>query len=170
MTKKKLSKREMRLAIAKDVLKQLKLRVYWAKSTYFRSSNSPLNNQERLSSMNGAQVQKAVKDLASCEVCAIGAAIVSGVRLYDGVKGHRFDPGEGALSWAGQRFFTEHQLDMMEGFFEACTGFSSDELERKVENMPHRQRMEIVFGSIAKNDGRVVKKDILNRFQKARVE
>ena len=165
-----LSKREMRIAIAKDVLKQLRAEVYIARGVYFMARGTPLyGNQEGLASMNGAQVQKSVKALTQCDVCAIGAAIISGIRLYDGVAGKRFDPNDGSVSWAGQRFFTERQLDLMEDFFEVTGSFLSGELEKKMDDMPHKKRMKIVFSSIAKNDGRVVKNDILNRFKKARV-
>ena len=112
----------MRVEIAKDVLKQLRAKVYWGSICYFNAGyTTPLKNNDYYNTgpdnLSGAEVQKEVKQLERCGVCAIGAAVISGIRLYDGVPGKYFDPDDGADGKAAQRFFTKKQLVEMEQMY-----------------------------------------------------
>ena len=183
------SESEMRVAIAKDVLKQLENDVYVARGVYFSGSGvleditsaheSPDNdddiNPDIGANLTGPQIQEEVKNLKSCQVCAIGAAIVSGIRLYDGVSGNMFDPCKGASSRAGQRFFTKEQLGFMEGIFEAtsdalwCNADVSSGNYHYFQMVERSERMKIVFQSIIDNEGEVVESDMASRFIKVAI-
>jgi hypothetical protein len=76
---KKLSPAQKRVAIAKDVLIQLQLKKYMATAgTYFSTDALPLDKTNSL--------QHSFNKMESCDVCALGACFVSGVRLADKIK------------------------------------------------------------------------------------
>ena len=182
MKKKKLTKQEMRLAIAEDVLEQLRIGRYYATSNYFLATGPLRRRGEvdfssdpdnfRPKGLTGPEVQEEIKRINKCGVCAIGAALISGIRLYDGVSGDNFDPFRGRLGTAVNRFFTTKQLGVMEDFFEIFVeGFKNKEgqvdytLRRVAINMGRDERMRLVFNSIKDNKGRIVKQDMLKRLR-----
>ena len=164
-TKKKLGKREMRVAIAKDVLKQLKTKKYNARSIYFSASSVHLSSQY---SMTGPELQAGLNSIGYCEVCAIGAALVSGICLFDGVSGSNFDYNAGVDSLAAQKFFNKHELVIMESLYEIYSvhdwpgGALID-----AQLISQKERMKCVFRSIIHKKGRVSRDDIFYRFKKA---
>lgn len=174
---KKLGKREMRVAIAKDVLKQLKIKAYSLGGGYFFSEDQFFRYSGGFLEADGPALQQAVKEMKHCSVCAIGAAVISGIRLYDGVTGESLDPGKGQHSVAGQRFFTENELAVMERLYEGWRGYEWPDEEKedehdnpahlrcKVQLLGRDSRLKIVYQSIIDNNGRVVKKDILNKYK-----
>ena len=163
----KLGKREKRVAIAKDVIKQLRLGRYLAASTYFGTHIGGLVYHTHGNILSSKQVQNEVQKLESCCVCAIGAAFVSGVRLYDGISGADWDVHLGQGSKGAQNFFTSTELITMERWFELKD--LGHNLYRKLYSMPRKRRMRIVFQSIIDNDGRVLSNDMRARFEKARM-
>jgi len=165
--KTKLSKNQMRVAIAKDVIKQLKAGVYIPAGTYFWADDLPTGFGSGL--LSNENVQEEVLKLEACRVCAIGAAFVSGVRLFDGISGKNWDIYKGSNSVGAQSFFTKKQLCNMEEWFEVTKWPLTTALEDKILRMHRSQRMRIVFRSIIANNGQVKNGDIKKRFEKARV-
>ena len=163
--KTKLSKSQMRVAIAKDVIKQLKAGVYIPAGTYFWVATEGTFS----GLLSNENVQEEVLKLQDCKVCAIGAAFVSGVRLFDGISGKNWDIYKGSNSVGAQSFFTRKQLCNMEEWFEVTKWPLTTALEDKILRMHRSQRMRIVFRSIIANNGQVKNGDIKKRFEKARV-
>lgn len=71
--------RKLAVAIAKDVLKQLRARRYLAQpGVYLEADGAKVKG--------GDDLRKVLPKIKKCHVCAIGAAFLSYVRLKDGVK------------------------------------------------------------------------------------
>lgn len=167
---KKLGKRAMRVEIAKDVLKQLRNGNFIAESTYLRTRRV-LDYPDAVSHFSGEEIQNEVLKIETCNVCAIGAAFISGIRLFDGISGEMFDVGNAANSIGAQKFFTKSELKTMEAWFENWEDLRSlrPVLWLKIKRMSRKQRMRIVFQSIVDNGGRVLDKDIEARVKRARL-
>ena len=81
----RLSKKQQRIAIAKDVLKQIKLKRYKAQPDTYVNILGLRNKGYNLGS--SSQFQEALlTENPSCNVCGIGAAFCSMARLGDGVN------------------------------------------------------------------------------------
>lgn len=164
------SKQKKKVEIAKDVLSQLRIEAYVADSVYFSPSNDAgesleggyANNETDYLIATGPEMQKFAKN-TECSVCAIGAALISGIRLYDGVSGNMFDPDNGAGSQAAQKWFTRADLYDMEGVFEVSKlrlpemkGFyNPDDLEDAMVEISDDARMRGVFKSIIQLKGKI---------------
>lgn len=108
----------VRIAIAKDVLKQMR---YWeVETTYFYSTKitQPYSN---------LQTQLLTLPKKSCHVCALGACFLSYVRLYDEVKTDNY----GGVMWPViqstlLKYFELDQLNLIEAAFELWFKFNID--------------------------------------------
>lgn len=81
-----MTKAEKRVAVAKDVLAQIKAKTLKAKSGVYVSAKLTFVPKE------GEDVQALLKEgkVKNCQACALGSAFLSYVRLYDGVKVERY--------------------------------------------------------------------------------
>jgi hypothetical protein len=118
-----MTKAEARVAIAKDVLKQIKVEnLVPEMGTYFRS----LAIEE---ADGDAQVSKVVRN-AKCTVCAVGAAFVCAAKRFNAVKLAEVGGGDGSRYLDAEdyinpgiakyltNFFSPEQLSLMECAFE----------------------------------------------------
>lgn len=125
--KKKLTKLQTAVAIAKDVLKQLKAGQYIAEScTYL----APEEGHDFLQNPKGELQKILKKEKPVCRVCAIGSALLSAVRLTNNFKledNVSVDSMEPRYNWIERsnmidkltEFFSEKECDDMEGVFES---------------------------------------------------
>lgn len=80
-TKKKQTKAEKRVAIARDVLRQLAARKFIAESGVYCSIDDA--DAQKIDATSSDDLQKALKKVKRCNVCALGAAFVSSVLKFD---------------------------------------------------------------------------------------
>lgn len=178
--------KKKKVEIAKDVLCQLNAEAYKAWGVYFH----PLNDEATALAQGNKFVQTSADDFqrkefkgeemqqfalkAKCKVCAIGAAMISGIRLYDGVSGSMFDPADGCRSETAQKWFSEDELSIMENIFESyCSGMpakvsdlgqgfnSKLELAGQIDEISRDARMRGIFKSIIQLDGKVKRRHMI---------
>ncbi len=159
MTKKKftrLTAAQKRVAIAKDVLQQIRLRTMVpAHVGYFLWTD-----RNRIESFN----QESVKH-CSCFVCGIGAGIVSGIRLFNKVHVSE-NRGFAAEAFPiAKKFFTAQQAALIEMAFEgSCIMGNNANVEMSVSayakarkfyerhTLP-RERVQAIYQNIINNKG-----------------
>jgi hypothetical protein len=151
----KLSRREKRVAVAKDVLKQLDAGSLKAsKGVYLalgRRGNVPLPQT--------AKELQAHLLRRPCEACAIGAAFASTVRLGNHLTAGAHFPDKDDLDNAG--VFTNRQLDAMEMAYEQTTALSGNWMRADSDriaalyprSMPRKARLRAIFQNIVRNNG-----------------
>ena len=141
-----MSKAERRVAVAKDVIKQINSGLFTAESYYFYPKRKILEN-----------VSEADLPKTSCYVCGIGAAAIAKIMKFNNYdfdnrpSSHVFYQGE--CHNALVDCFTEHQLHTIEYWFESNDIFSMphDWLKKSKEN-----RMLCIYQSIIDNKGKVL--------------
>ena len=118
----RLTKAEKRVAIAKDVIAQVKKKKFEAtRGTYFCAPASNIHTDGKV------QLQDILPEI-SCQVCGIGSLFASKVNLYNnctlgevsykayGVR--KIDAERGELIERLRDLFSRHQLDIIEAAFE----------------------------------------------------
>jgi hypothetical protein len=177
--KKKLTKNQMRVAIAKDVLAQIKSKKIipqmgvWMEDPkmgslddiVYNSVDNYLDSDDtcRLMPFSAQDYTKKVKN---CRVCALGSIFVSSVNLFNGVE---FDNGEEVYDCFENlktsplnRYFSPEELELIEGCFEGDDGAHSDKLETRKRGVAIafknkypvvKKRLEAIMHNIIKNDG-----------------
>lgn len=108
----KLTAAQKRVAIAKDVLKQISARRIKIQRGVFVLS--------RLDNETAVYNQASVRKLKSCTACAVGAAIVCGMRLFNKVERSLIDRPNALEEW-----FTPSQIQEIEWAFECGNGYFS---------------------------------------------
>lgn len=106
MKKSKPTKAERRVAIAKDVLAQLRLERYVATEGVYVDYKVA----ELASTAPDKPLEKLLPQVKSCEVCALGACFLSAVRKYNDVKAGDIDVPETWRSHTGEEY-TDHNFD-----------------------------------------------------------
>lgn len=118
---KKLNKTEQRIAIAKDVIAQLKAEKFLAKSTYFGWGKA------YDSYCDTSDAEEANLDLSECvsqvqcSVCGIGSLFVSAARKADALPLKKFLPDAGDRRFESKyldKWFDSAQLDLVEAYYE----------------------------------------------------
>lgn len=158
MKTKKLDRKKA-LAIAKDVLLNLKSGKYIAETGNYIYLDLPLDKIHLFS--NGIS-RSAVKSSNGCFVCAIGSAIVSSIRIYG-----RKTPSSGR--WPGwmnvardilKGLMDEEDLVKIEAVFETYPSFFITDRQLsfrlRMSQMSDRKRMEYIWKNVIKNNGRFV--------------
>lgn len=154
----KLRPEEQRVAIAKDVIKQLRLKTLKAEhGTYL--------NLDKAAEVNGDAQLCDVIDGQKCEVCALGGMMIASVLLANELKvsevwwgGDRLYGigGEACLSYLS-RFFPYEQLKEIEAAFE---GWTEAEHRRVKQFRPKlhgaTKRLTAVMKNIIANNGTFV--------------
>jgi hypothetical protein len=130
VTKKKLTPAQMRVEVAKDVLKQLKAEKYIAqRGTYFVVDEWS-DNATTYDFTIGKDLKSELKlKVNTCSVCALGALFCSYVRKFDNVKSIKYyDLGQDSMhnSPLGD-LFGHATLDAIEDDFETYENGSVDE-------------------------------------------
>ena len=149
----RMSKKKQRIAIAEDVLLQLKMKTYTATTGVYEhvilSTGRCLQDDDdlQLCLLNGTQ---------ECNVCGLGAAFLSLARLGDRVS---LDECEHSVL---SEIFTADQVDLIEHAFE---GWVIDHSDMPNDYTPVKffqkypdptKRMAAIFKNIIKNDGKFV--------------
>jgi hypothetical protein len=156
----KLSRRKQRLAIAEDVLTQIKAKKYVANKeayvilgkTFWKKSKSERQDLQK----------HLLSEDSGCRVCGLGAAFCSMSRLGDIVT--LDDGNKRAIHGSLQRMFVDYQLALIECAFEGVqTRPISCPLSKKDESLAwrffdkyggdHDKRLAAIFRNIIKNDG-----------------
>jgi hypothetical protein len=123
------TKAEKRVAIAKDVLRQLAAKKYRATpGTYCQLRE---HDAKKLDRCSNDQLQGALPQLRSCAVCALGAAFMSAVAKFDNLsicganlglaEGDfyvRTSPNRGLIFSHLEKFFSRRQIAEIECHFE----------------------------------------------------
>lgn len=116
-TPKELTPDQMRVAIAKDVIKQIDAHIYKAtQGIYFKQiigmdGPFPIHRDKYFNPIT----QTNVGEIKSCQVCAIGSVILSGIRLFNEVE---FGRTHKASYDAVQIWFDMDQAILIEKAFE----------------------------------------------------
>lgn len=163
---KKLTKAQRRVAIAKDVLKWI------PKSNIRRGSYITGSLPSELTPKPKEQLQKYIRDMTSrCSVCALGACMLSHVRLFDKLTVGEFGAIEGNVVDAMRcdttavlsEVFEREQLAMIECAFEgydhscALNWKDARECESFAANVSDsKDKLRMIMKNIIKNDGAFV--------------
>jgi hypothetical protein len=140
-----LSDKKKRIAIAKDVLKQVEAEKYLPTvGIYFYIDlGADVDPVPR-----GADVQKVLRSSnAKCEVCAVGAAFASAARLGNNLF---YKTSREAI--AMDRIFEGH-VDSMEHAFEGCDSSNTREKMFFKKYKDAADRLVAIFQNIIDNDG-----------------
>ena len=120
---KKLSLREQRIKIAKDVISMIDVGLIRPASTYIRLPVFPaIEHRAKL------DMSEVIAQLPSCEVCGIGSLFVSAVTSADVLKFSDFDFGDDRNEEVRylSRWFSEDQLWRVENYYEDRRSVYSD--------------------------------------------
>lgn len=140
-----MSKAERRVAVAKDVIKQINSGLFTAASHYFYPKRIGIEN-----------VSEEDLPKTSCYVCGIGAAAISKIMKFNN---YDFDNRPSDCIFyqrdchnALKDCFTNDQLNIIENWFE-CHGYNlpDDWTEKSKEN-----RMLCIYQSVIDNKGKVL--------------
>ena len=150
-----LTKKRARIAIAKDVLKQLRYLTV-ERGYYFYV---PYSSKSKLLEKNYAEdAQKHVPLLKrDCRVCALGACMISHVKLFDDCNLKPFLNNDRPDNQLG-KWFSQEQLDMIEFAFETSPDGDyygdhciSHQFGARFAN--HKERLRAIMKNIVANDG-----------------
>lgn len=180
--KKKLTKNQMRVAIAKDVLAQMKAKKIIADvGTWMHDPKmgfmdeyvdylvdefieDPSNDSCEFTEFHARDYTSKVKN---CQVCALGSMFISAVNLYDDIK---FKADDACASAAFEdldksplkKYFSVHELKIIEAAFEGNDGCHFDDLSGKDAAVAfayheifktHKDRLSAIMKNIIRNNG-----------------
>jgi hypothetical protein len=118
----KMTPREKRVAIARDVIDQIEARKLIATSVYFDLSHTAAERM-RASHRSGSVDVAMVTAQAQCRVCGIGSLFVAAIERADNLKFKDFsrhDHRDAEVTYLRQ-WFDEATLDRVEQYFERKT-------------------------------------------------
>jgi hypothetical protein len=158
------TRRERRIAIAKDVLAQLNT-LHLRNGTYM-TGEVPVGLDD--------DAQKVIDIIqAECDVCLLGACLLSKIRLYDEVSTAQLMFDEDAIDVESSLVrdlladeFSQEQMDLIEAAFERTVGLS-DELDINDPELSnaclfgcryeaHAARVQAIMENIVKHNGAFV--------------
>jgi hypothetical protein len=168
-----LSKAEKRVAVAKDVLAQIKAGKYIPNIGSYIKGLHPEVLPKNLRSLD--DVQKNFSKLPQCNVCVLGACILSIAHLGDELKIYELSRVGNYGNVYGKNtnakilsVFSPHQLAMIEAAFETWihpmgwsghtlkgnfTSEIGDKLQYLYKNTSYAWRLEDIMNNIIKNKG-----------------
>jgi hypothetical protein len=165
---------EKRVMIAKDVIAALKQKTIYSQSGTWCSTRGPIFDDETLETYEkvyDTQISSVIKDV-SCDVCALGALFVCGVRRFNKITFGKLSEEvfsgaeEGSfaqehLEYFLKGYFSESQLSLIEIAFEKGYGgyFADDPKELLAKKMfkgTAKNRMIGIMNNIIKNKGKFV--------------
>jgi hypothetical protein len=147
---KKLSPAQKRVAIAKDVLKQIKRERYDIKLGSFGSLPEYEYHEDAEKIVANRKFFQ--KEDPRCDVCAVGAAICSGIRLFNKVSFTAMGLDSDLSYQLIQNFFSDEQAVLIENAFELGDGaFTPNEID-EIADLPEIDTdAAIEFGSNFEN-------------------
>lgn len=160
----KLTAKEKRVQIARDVLAQLALKRLVATPGVWLSGKNESNLYSQKDIDKDRQLQEVLKDRKTCTGCALGGMFMCAVERANELKISELDDAESgidfddAMKYLG-RFFDGEQLEMIESAFEqgsgaTSAGYESEEFCANVEDAS--ERMRLVMENIVVNGGKFV--------------
>ena len=151
--KKKLTKAEMRVAVAKDALKQLELEKYKA----CRGTYVDWNLEDKIrESDEDEQVQKIIKEHEStCQICARGALLMSSIRKFNDVTVKDFNKNWEKKS---KQIFSTQTLELAEIAFERWNKLDHNAKQDRAYNFGIKysydnERLKAILKNIIANKG-----------------
>lgn len=157
---KKMTPSQMRVAIAKDAIKQIKSkRFIITTGLYF------WNREQENSRIfeNEVYDRARLRKLKRCQVCELGAALVSAVRLFNQIEISCSSCNEHYIAEMLGRWFSIGQMSMMESAFETDGGnllgknLGSNDMDKCLEFRSlypnDRARAIAIFRNIIKHKG-----------------
>jgi hypothetical protein len=170
--KKKLTKTEMRVAIAKDVIAQIKAKKYNpTQGTWVDDENQ---SYEQWLYDNARDCKVDVRDytnnIKKCNVCALGSLFVSAVNKYNNVYGTYWSLSSGEVFNTNEtrnynpllRYFTIKQIRLIEYTFEGGMGAVCFDDDHPMVNKAYafysrypdsKDRLLAIMKNIVKNNG-----------------
>lgn len=142
----KLPAKERRILIAKDVVKQIKLGIYNPKKMIYAKVESDVISQESL-----------LKN-PLCEVCALGALLLSTIRLANKYTFDNFI-GKWECNEVLKKYFNKNQIQELEFAFEmweANGGTLKKAVEFGEQYQKPSERLVAIFENVIKNDGEFI--------------
>lgn len=142
-----LTKVEQRIVIARDVVKQVKAGRYRATEgvySYLSSYCAWDQVQDEADQMRAGETR--------CPVCAIGAAIVSAIGLFNGTAAENFLKTNNEHT-AVRKYFTAKQAREMEAAFEHYDCWSGPAALWGRQWEDPADRLEAIYTNIAENEG-----------------
>lgn len=173
-------KAKARVAIAFDVLQNVdSLKVdnrgwYLADTTGKAPQYDPYGNlaKRKIHPYKGNlkdDASKHIPKLQKCQVCALGACLISQVKLFNKLPlgelvnyGGGIDPTRDMVSGILSRFFSKDQLDLIEVAFEAISEYDGGVQKKEchldaerfgMEYSNPKKRLKAIMGNIIVNDG-----------------
>ena len=139
-----LSAPEKRILIAKDVIKQIELKRYLAKSGSY--IELPYTGKYRTLYNTNLDIKQNFEEIDNCEVCAMGACILSLTKIknklnFSDIGGTVTSLNKEKVKSLFNKTFTPRQLLMIETAFEK--GTTGDKLGREFYN--HRLTLDEIF-------------------------
>ncbi len=153
----KMSKKEMRIAIAEDLLKQLRKRKTMAVTQGIYCDVVDLDTLCLDNNLNrGDSAQPHIDKIqGSCTVCALGGMLLSHIRLFNKVDiGQLTHVGGYDIKGYLLDYFSKTQLSLIEGVFERWHGgdkAAACAFARKYRG--DKQRLIAIMKNIVKNEG-----------------
>lgn len=153
-----MTKAEKRVAVAKDVIAQLNRGKLTATTgLYFKakSCNKDFTGE--------VELQKVLKHIPKCEVCAKGALFVGMINKYNDFKLNlKYDYGNDEINDEVndslypklKTLFSGKQLRLIEAYFEGWNKFDIENTHNFYEKNPNaKKRMILIMENIIKNNG-----------------
>ena len=163
--KKRMTKAEQRVLIAKDVIAQLKARRTIGGHGDYITWKNPVPIKE------GAQVKDLFKDIPQCKVCAKGAALLAAVDRFNKLKITVWEADDQAKGYYKgsflEKWFSLEQLGEIESAFEGWskvenyTEFSYKHLPKQAANAGIR--ISMIMQNIIRNEGTFVPEQFIHR-------
>ncbi len=155
---KKLTAADMRVAIAKDVIAQIRAEKLLICHNFYWGI------KDKGYDYNGESSQIELQENPKCTACAVGAAVLSGVRLFNKISianNNSCDPEE--TKYVLKRWFSKSQMALIEDAFEgprsagACL-FSNESPNQKAIKFGERfedgeKRAVAIFKNMSENRG-----------------
>lgn len=154
---KKLTKKQMRVVIAKDALTQLRAEKYAATKGIYIDDNLLSSLRDTYNKEGNICAQSSLSSLKKCKVCAKGAIYLSTVRKFNDVKLERFCNDS---TNKANEIFGETLLNKVERAFEKWTDMdkryieTNSNLNKFINKYPDRNiRLEKILLNIIRNKG-----------------
>jgi hypothetical protein len=164
---KKLTRAKQRVAIAQDVIAQVRAKKFVADSTYFdwgaQGTEVLCNTLEEAeeAELDASECISQVK----CSVCGIGSLFLSGIRKNDKLSinkflNHDWEMRDMAVEYLG-KWFDSNQLDLVEDFYERngdqcdTDGWTHEESSSPIYREDNNnKRLVMIMENIISNSGR----------------
>lgn len=136
----RLNARQKRVAIAKDAIKQIEaeqvrmVRGNFITGLYWDSEINP--ELDSPAEFGKAQLNA---ETLTCQACAVGAAVVSGIRLFNRRRINRYGAHENAVTILGE-WFSAVQVAMIETAYEHGHGWFSEHSSEATDEELRRAR------------------------------